>query len=134
MPRLKDYRLFISHPWTHDPEYERLVSLLRSAKWFRWRNYSVPVSRPLPGGPSLGDQLLGQIRPVHAVLILAGMYANHREWIQAEMDLASSLDKPMIGVVPWRQRRVSTRVRDSVREMVHWNTASIVDAIRRHAL
>lgn len=134
MPALKNYRLFISHPWTHDPEYEQLVTLLRSATYFRWSNYSVPISRPLPGGSTLEEQLLDQIRPVHAVLILAGMYVNHRAWIQKEMDLATSLGKPMIGIIPWRQKRTSTAVRDAVLTMAHWNTSAIVAAIRRHAL
>lgn len=134
MPLLKMYGLFISHPWDRDVEYERLVTMLHAAPYFRWRNYSVPASRPLPGGPGLGEQLRNQIRPAGIVIILAGMYVNHREWIQHEIDLARSMSKPMIGVYPWRQQRTPALVEQSVVEMVHWNTPALIRAIRQHSL
>jgi len=134
MPSLKTFDLFISHAWDYNAEYYRLVEILNAAPNFKWRNYSVPRHDPLAGGAQLSEQLRNQVRPVNAVLILAGMYVNHREWIQHEIDLAKSYTKPLIGVFPRGQERAPLQVTTSVNAMVRWNTASIVTAIRQHAL
>ncbi len=140
MPGLRTYNVFISHAWTYDAAYNRVVSLLNAAPLFAWRNHSVPRTRPvvfpgleIPRG-RLVDELRGQIRPTHVVLVIAGMYAAHREWIQTELDIAAQWNKPIVGLVPWGAERVPTAVTSAAREMVGWNTISIVAAIRRHAL
>lgn len=134
MPALKTYDLFISHAWDRHDEYERLVAMLHSASNFSWRNYSVPKSDPLPGGRNLASQLQGQIKPVNAALILAGMFVNHRDWILKEIELAQSYSKPIIGIYPWGQERAPVQVDAASVVMVRWNTDSIVTAIRKHAI
>ena len=84
MPALKTYDLFISHAWTHHAEYDRLVKRLRATPNFKPRDYSVPKQNPLDANndAKLTAALKRQIRPVNCVLILAGMYVNHRKWIK----------------------------------------------------
>lgn len=132
MPPLKTYDVFISHAWRYSDDYYRIVDFLNKATNFRWRNYSVPKHNPKDG--NLEDALKKQIRPVNVVIILAGMYTNHSDWIEFEMDFSDLIGKPMIGVKPWGAQRVPREVQDRVKEMVGWNTSSIVSAIRRHAL
>jgi hypothetical protein len=133
MPYLKTYDLFISHAWDYNDEYYRLVKMLNAAPNFTWRNYSVPEHDPLAGGAQLGQQLDNQVRPVNAVLILAGMYVNHRDWIQFEVELAQKYNKPIIGLYPWGKERAPLQV-TSVAHMVRWNTSSIIAAVRAHAI
>lgn len=135
MPALKTYDLFISHAWDRNEEYERLINMLNNnASFFVWRNYSAPITDPLRGGPDLGAQIRNQVRPVNAVLILAGMYVNHRQWIQHEIELAQSYSKPIIGIYPWGQERAPVQLTQAAVAMVGWNTDSIVAAIRKHAI
>lgn len=140
MPHLRTYDLFISHAWRYHQDYTRLVNLLNKAPCFSWRNYSVPRHDPAidPNTPVGFDRLTAaltnQIRPVNCVLILSGMYAAYRTWIQTEIDIAREYAKPMVGVRPWGQERIPQNVSNSVNEMVGWNTDSIVDAIRRWSL
>ncbi len=140
MPQLRNYDVFISHAWRYDDDYYRLVNLLSAAPNFQYRNYSVPNHDPLVdpgtriGQERLSTMLDAQIRPVQCVLVIAGMYAAHRFWIDKEIAFAQSYDKPIIGVVPWGQERVPLSVQAAAHEMVGWNTVSIVDAIRRQAL
>lgn len=136
VPSLRTYRVFISHAWKHDADYDRLVRMLDQAPNFRWANYSVPDHDPLDAVTSkeLEDELKDQIRPVHIVIILAGMYVPHSKWIQKEIDLAKAFSKPIIGIRPWGQQRTPRAVQDASLEIVGWNTDSIVQAIRRHAL
>lgn len=134
MPALKTYDLFISHAWDYNEEYYRLVEMLNGAPNFKWRNYSVPEHDPLAGGSQLRQQLRGQIRPVNAMLILAGMYVNHRDWIQSELDLAREYSKPIIGIYPRGQERAPAQVVAASTAMARWNTDSVIEAIRLHSL
>ena len=50
------------------------------------------------------------------------------------MDIASEMEKPILGIRPWGAERVPKAVQDVSDEIVGWTTASIVSAIRRLAL
>ena len=136
MPMLKTYDLFISHAWKYGDEYDRLIGLLNGAPRFCYRNYSVPEHDPLGTrtGHQLWEALTRQIRPVNCVLILAGMYVNHRDWMKAEIEIAQGFDKPIIGISPWGQQRTPEEVRTAALQMVRWSTSSIVQAIRDYSI
>lgn len=140
MPELKTYDLFISHAWRYHDDYDRLVKMLKAAPYFKWRNYSAPQHDPVldPDDPAdrktLLEALRRQIKPVNCVLILSGMYVAHSYWIQKEIDMAMEYDKPIIGVKPWGQERIPKAVSDVAKEIVGWNTDSIVTAIRKHSI
>lgn len=138
MPPLKTYDLFLSHVWrkSENSEYYRLENLLKEALFFSWRNYSVPEHDPLDTKTKseLSIALDLQIARVNCFLVISGMYVNHREWIQKEIDIAKVYNKPIIGVLPQGQERVPAEVRDVAKEMVNWSTSSIVAAIRKWSL
>ncbi len=140
MPNLRTYSIFISHAWRYSDDYNRLVKLLNEAPLFRWRNYSDPKHDPVidpdtdVGRRKMKEKLDDQIRPVHCVIVISGMYVAHSYWIQTEIDIANRYQKPIIGVRPWGQERIPQAVQDVADEMVGWNTDSIVSAVRKHAL
>ncbi|KVT69097.1 nuclease [Burkholderia ubonensis] len=137
MPALKTYVGFISHAWSYHDEYARLEQMLRGAPNFLFRNSSVPRTNPILGVRStqqLTNALDEQIRVSNIVLILGGMYAAHSEWIEVEIKIAAAYRKPIIGVVPWGQQRTPQVVQLAAKEMVRWNTDSIVSSIRQYAL
>ncbi len=140
MPSLKTYDLFISHAWTYSAGYYKLIGLLDAASNFAYRDYSVPKHDPAidpnteGGRIKLTRALRNQIRPVNCVLILAGMYASYRYWIQKEIELAQEYGKPIVGLVPRGQTRTPQNVQDAADEMVAWSTASVVSAIRRRSI
>ncbi|GKX37635.1 MULTISPECIES: TIR domain-containing protein [Pectobacterium] len=137
MPALKTYVGFISHAWKYHSEYERLTEMLKGAPNFLFRNSSVPKTDPIPT-PITDEKLKAaldeQIRIANVVIILSGMYAAHSDWINTEIAIAAKYQKPIIGVVPWGQQRIPEVVQTVAKEMVRWNTNSIVTAIRKHAM
>jgi hypothetical protein len=42
MPSLKTRNLFISHAWTYDSHYWKILEWFDDAPNFNWKNYSVP--------------------------------------------------------------------------------------------
>jgi hypothetical protein len=140
MPNLKTYDLFISHAWFYSKGYNRVVKLLDEADNFSWRNYSVPEHDPVidpnteVGKRKLTSELDQQVRPVNCFLVIAGMYASYKYWIQKEVEIARSYGKPIIGLIPWGQQRTPLYIQEVAAEMVGWNTSSIVSAIRKHSI
>jgi len=136
MSYLKTYDIFISHAWRYSDDYDCLVKLLNEAQNFKWRNYSDPEHDPVidpndvVGRRKLEKELDEQIRPVNCVIVISGMYAAYSNWIQTEINIATSYMKPIIGIKPWGQERVPQAVQDVAVKMVGWNTDSIVSAIR----
>jgi len=124
--------------WKRDEnsEYYRLVRLLQNAPNFLFHNYSVPEHDPLgtKSDKDLEEKLGEQIRQVNCFVILAGMYVNYRTWIQKELEIANQYQKPVVGIIPWGQERIPKEVQEAAKEMVGWNTDSIVVAIRRWSI
>ena len=140
MPELKTYDIFISHAWFYSSGYNKAVELLNGAANFKWRNYSVPKHDPVidpnteVGKGKLTTALTLQVRPVNCILVMAGMYASYKYWIQKEIDIAQSYGKPIIGLIPWGQEKTPKSIQDVAIEMIGWNTSSIVEAIRKYAI
>ena len=136
MPYLRDYHILISHSWDYNSQYETVKSWLSATSYFRWTNYSVPITRPLSVSSvnELKKKIRERISLCSCVIILSGMYVAYSEWIDFEIDAAVELGKPIIGVKPWGQERTPAKVQSNASIMVGWNSASIVDAVRNYAL
>jgi hypothetical protein len=132
------YNIFISHAWKYSEHYNQVVKWINEAQdegKLTWKNYSVPVHDPLidpnttVGKNKLKGMIDNQIKPATKVIILAGMYAAHSDWIDYEIDTAVSYSKYIIGVKPWGQERIPTKVSNNANVMVGWNKNSIINAI-----
>jgi len=130
------YNLLVSHAWKYGKHYSGLVNLLNAAPNFHWRDFSVPKDHRIHSKSTLKIRgaLDEQVRHTHAVLMLAGVYASHSGWMQEEIEMAEYYDKPIIGIRPRGNERISSLVATVAEVMVNWNMASIVEAIRRFAL
>ncbi|MFM2399882.1 MAG: hypothetical protein RL341_2039 [Pseudomonadota bacterium] len=130
MPQLYPYRLFISHAWSYNAEYYKLVEMFNNYPNFDFRNYSVPQHDSFDTSEKLTKKLLDQMNPSQVIIVLAGMYAAHSDWIQFEINEAVRLEKPIIGVRPWGQERVPQSIQDSAHVIHGWNVGPIVQSIR----
>lgn len=136
MPVLRDYKIFISHAWEYGESYNRIVRMLDEAPNFSWTNLSVPEHDPVHAGNTehLKKLLRDQMRPASVFLILAGMYVSHSDWIDFEINFSWQIGRPIIGIRPWGSERTPDAVSRAAKEMVGWNTDSIVRAVREWAL
>ena len=132
MPQLKTRMIFISHAWMYSSHYWTVVEWFHDAPHFDWKNCSVPNHDSLPDTTKKGlmEAITRQIKPAQAVVILAGMYATHSDWIEYEIAEAQRMDKSIVGVKPWGQERVPKIVQDAADIMVGWNSASVIQAVR----
>jgi hypothetical protein len=134
MPALRQYQTFISHAWRHHDDYYRVEQMLNDAPMFSWNNLSVPRHDPILKLEQLTKELNNQMRPAEIFIILAGMYVAHSEWIQYEINFARRIGRPILGIRPWGSTVVPVVVQNGAHEIIGWNSAAIVSAIRRLAL
>ena len=132
MPKLRRYRIFISHAWKYNKDYHWLIEHLNEAPNFLYTNYSVPEHARVDAiNNKLKEKLRQQIRPVRVVIILGGMYVAYSDWIQFEIDFAKQLNKPILGIRPRGAAKMPQAIQDAADTIVGWNTPAIVRAIRR---
>lgn len=136
MPALRNYHILISHSWDYNEQYETVCGWLNDAKNFTWSNYSVPITNPLDvnSKKELKEKLRNRISNCSCIIVLSGMYVAYSEWIDYEIDTANELGKPIIGVKPWGQERIPSKVQNDSTVLVGWNSSSVVNAVREYAL
>lgn len=121
------YRLFISHSWGYNAEYEGLKRLLSNSPSFKWENLSIEKGNPIA---AIADMKLSdlkvfrvlekQISESDCFLIPMGMYANHSSWMQTEASLAVEANVPIIGVRPYGAERLPQCISGVTAECVYW--------------
>lgn len=127
-----DYRIFISHSWSYNDQYERLVQILNS-NGFYFYNHSVPKNDPVHTNGTqkqLREAITNHIRGTQCVLILAGVYSSYSKWINEEIQIAQSMGKPIIAIEPWGAERTSVVVKLAANKIVGWNGPAIIRAIQ----
>ena len=135
---MNTYNIFISHAWKYSSDYNQIVKWLNEAQSegiLTWKNYSVPEHDPLIdpnttiGKNKLKQILKNQISPASKVIVLAGMYSAYSDWIGYEIDTAVDYGKYIIGVKPWGQERIPTKVSNNSDTLIGWNKSSVINAI-----
>ncbi len=135
----KIYHIFISHSWTYNDEYEKLVEMLDNSG-ISYKNFSVPKDDPIHTKGSdkeLYSAIKEKISRCSIVLILAGVYSSYSKWIDKEIKISKkefSKQKPIIAIAPWGAEKTSAKVKENANKIVGWNTKSIVDAINNLAI
>jgi hypothetical protein len=125
--------LFVSHSWRYSERYSSMIGLLNSRMYFSFKNSSVPESKAFVGmnNAQLAEQLRRQIAPAQCVIVVGGMWLNHSDWIQYEINESLRMRKPILGVRPRGAKRMPLAVSNAADMVVNWNTESIVAGIRQ---
>lgn len=128
----KEYHIFISHSWKYPNDLENLRNLLRERGYFNVEFEEASAYEPINSANAyyIKKRLTEKISNSNIVLGIAGMYASYSDWMEWELDKAIELGVPIVGVIPRGQERISQTVSSRSKQDVHWNTESIVAAIR----
>ena len=127
-------RLYVSHLWDADEDYNRVFEFLGGARNFFYAHSSAPDQRPAGGREAEREALRGQISPAEAVILLSSQHRRGSDLLEFQANFAKASDKPVIlvasfggtGALP----KLLTELAD---ETVDWDERALVDAIRRQA-
>lgn len=130
----KVHRVFISHSWKYSDHFHEIKSMLDDAPGVEWYDHSVtsndPIEAWLPN--HLRKKLRDKIRTTNIVIVLAGMYTAHSAWMEEEIKIATSMGKPIVGIIPPGNERAPRVVQDHADEIVRFERREILRSIRKH--
>ncbi len=132
---VKTYTIFVSHSWDHSDDLDNLHNLLSRRGYFYYDSQEVTKSSPInsENATYIKQRLRERIKNSNILLALTGIYASHSDWMKWEIETAKELGIPIVGIIPRGQVRISQVVFANSIVDVHWNTESIVQAIRSYA-
>lgn len=136
MEAIKSFDLFISHTWHISLDYTIIVEMLNREPNFYWRNYSFPEFDPVinpetnAGKKRLTEELDGQIKHAHAVVIIANMFNDNPFWIEKEIEIAKSHKIPIILIKADDNEVIPNHIQYEVKKLVKGDVTSIISAIR----
>lgn len=127
------YHIFVSHAWDYNDQYNTVVDCLNRSPLL-WKNYSVPEHDPVDANniAKLKVALTEQISHANIVIIIAGMYTVHSDWIDYEINEAIRMRKVIIALKPWGNKVMPTKLQNVANEIVNWNSQSLISAILKY--
>lgn len=128
-------RVFVTHNFVEDVDYNRVFEFLESVDRFFYLNCSKPENVPETGGvEAIKDELIKQIKASEAVIVLATHFIDNHDLVSYQMDVAEANDKPMITIRPFGGvAETPADLANRVKEHIEWNAREIADALRRQA-
>ena len=137
MGKLNCYDIFLTHAWRFHDDWSQFSELLDKSPGVNWRNFSLPWHDPAMnantevGGRFIRDFLETQIIPVHAVVLLTGVYSivSARRWCDVEVEMARKHNKPLIGVPAVGGTSVPPDVVKLCDAICDWDAASLLTTI-----
>ena len=135
MDAIKSFDLFISHTWHLSLDYTIVVEMLNKEPNFYWRNYSFPEFDPVinpetnAGKKRLLEELEGQIKHAHVLVIIANMFNANPFWIEKEIEIAKSYKIPIIMIEADEREKTPNHLLYQTNKHVKGDATSIISAI-----
>lgn len=116
-------------------DYLRVFEFLESSERFFYLNTSNPAKGPESGGmEAVKDEWIAQIKECEVVIVLASLYAEQKDMVSYQMDVAKANNKPILAIRAFGGMQETAP--DLVKRASHhleWNDREIVDAIKLEA-
>ena len=127
------YRVFVTHLFEENEDYQRVFEYLTSRDTFYYVACSKPENLPESGGvQALKDELISQIKPAEVVIMPVAMFELNPSLMRFQIDVGQANDKPIIGVKSFGETiAIKKEVIDFCDDIIDWNDRAIIDAIKR---
>ena len=134
------YSIFLSHSWVEQDGVERITSLLESYRIktgdFSYEYYSVSKDDPsqfLPSNKALQQSIEEKMKHCGCLVILAGVFAEFKRFINLELDAAKAMNIPVIVVEAADPKYTSHQEKRAAVAKIGWSDTELGDAIVKFA-
>ncbi len=129
------YRVFVTHLFQADEDYQRVFEYLESRDNFFYANSANVAAVPTAGGPeAIKDVLREQIRPAEVVVMPIAMFESNPDLVRFQMDVAQAFKKPILGIKSFGETvAIRKDVVDRCDDIIEWNDRSLINAIKKLA-
>ncbi len=131
MSEKNPFRIFVSHAFAEDEDYNRVFEYFESRDRFFYVNCSKPDNVPASGGmDALKDELLNQIKTSEVMVLPVGMYRKHTTLINYQMEAAKANQIPILGIKEFGGESADpAEVVAAADQIVEWNDRVFAESI-----
>jgi hypothetical protein len=130
--RANPIRLFVSHSWDENEDYNRVFEYLEASGTFYYKNTSQPQAKRPLDRESQREDLRRQIAPCEVVVIVASVYKSSPELVAFQMNFAKAADRPIVAMENFGSTEALPKaIKDLADEICGWNERDLIDALRR---
>jgi hypothetical protein len=127
-------RLFVTHAWLENDDYQRIFEYLEASGTFYYRNTSQPQAKKPIDKESQREDLRRQITLSEVLVVLPAVYHVAPELVLFQMSFAKTADKPIVAMENFGSTEPLPKViKELADEVSAWNERNLIDALRRQA-
>lgn len=129
------FRVFVTHTFEENEDYQRVFEYLESRDNFFYINYSDPESIATTGGSeAIKEVLRNQIKNAEVVILPLAIFAGNPDLVGFELDYAQASNKPILGIQSFGDTvSIEKAMIDRCDDVVEWNERIIISGIKRLA-
>jgi hypothetical protein len=127
------YRVFVTHVFQDDEDYQRVFEYLESRDQFFYLTSSDLAKMPESGGlEAMKEELREQIKPAEVVIMPITTFETNPDLVRFQMDVAEAFAKPILAVKSFGDTVVIQKeMIDRCADIIEWNERTMIEAIKR---
>jgi len=127
------YRVFVTHTFQDDEDYQRVFEYLESRDQFIYLSSSDLGKMPASGGvDAMKEELREQIKPAEVVIMPIATYDTNQDLVRFQMDVAEAFGKPILAVKSFGDTvAIQKELIDRCADIIEWNERTMIEAIKR---
>ena len=129
------FRVFVTHVFQENEDYQRVFEYLESRDNFFYTNSSNPENMPSAGGSeATKEELRNQIKDAEVVILPLAISEINPDLVGFQLDYAQASKKPVLGIQSFGGTvAINKAVLERCDDVIEWNERTIISAIKRLA-
>lgn len=127
------YRVYVTHLFQANEDYQRVFEYLESRENFFYSNSSNIESMPATGGSeAIKEELREQIKPAEVVIMPIAIFDANPDLVRFQMDVAQAFKKPLLAVKAFGETvAIQKEVVERCDDIIEWNDRTLISAIKK---
>lgn len=127
------YRIFVTHLFQPNEDYQRVFEYLESRENFFYANSSNIEKMPAAGGTeAIKEELREQIKPAEVVVMPIPIFELNPDLVRFQMDVAQAFKKPLLAVKSFGETvAINKEIIDRCDDIIEWNDRTLINAIKK---
>jgi len=129
------FRVFVTHVFQENEDYQRVFEYLESRDNFFYTNFSNPENMPSSGGgEAVKEELRNQIKDAEVVILPLAISELNPDLVGFQLDYAQASNKPILGIQSFGGTvAIDKAVLERCSDVIDWNERTIISSIKRLA-
>ena len=127
------YRIFVTHLFQPNEDYQRVFEYLESRDNFFYSNSSNVDNMPSDGGSeAIKEELRNQIKPAEVVIVPIPVFELNASLVRFQMDCAQAFNKPLLAIKAFGETvAINKEILDRCDDIIEWNDRALINAIKK---